>query len=132
LCDIREGIGIPLRVLGKTIYHPFDLLQFIDAHFTANTTSELILESLDAESEIIIEGFIEGKEFSSIVIEGINGEAICLPPTEIRKGKEVFDYRSKYLPGLSRKITPIQIPDDQIQLIRSECERLYRELGFGV
>ena len=132
LCDIREGIGIPLRVLGKTIYHPFDLLQFTDAHFTANATSELILESLDAESEIIIEGFIEGKEFSSIVIEGINGEAICLPPTEIRKGKEVFDYRSKYLPGLSRKITPIQIPDDQIQLIRSECERLYRELGFGV
>src|SRR5690606_28600161 len=82
--------------------------------------------------EIIIESFIEGKEFSSIVIEKQDGTPVCLPPTEIRKGKEVFDYRSKYLPGLSRKITPIQLPEDQIQSIRQRCEELFTTLGFGV
>jgi UDP-N-acetylmuramate--alanine ligase len=132
LCDIREGIGIPVVCLGKTIYHPHDLWLFVSDFAKQHPQSDLIIESTDAEAEIIIEGFIEGKEFSSIVIEGMQGQAICLPPTEIRKGKEVFDYRSKYLPGLSRKITPIQLPDNQIELIRSECERLYKELGFGV
>ena len=48
------------------------------------------------------------------------------------KGKELFDYRSKYLPGLSRKITPIEATDEQINAIRKECERLFSELCFDV
>lgn len=131
LCDIREGIGIPVKTGNEIIAHPYDLEQYITSHF-ASGNADILLESLDAESEVMIEGFIEGKEFSSIVIEDETGTPVCLPPTEIRKGKEVFDYRSKYLPGLSRKITPIQLPIDQIESIRSACENLYKALGFGV
>ena len=131
-CDIREGIGIPLRIHHVVYYHPDAVLERVTQHFAHPHALELCLESLDAESEILIEGFIEGKEFSSIVIEGLNGEPICLPPTEIRKGKEIFDYRSKYLPGLSRKITPIQLPDQQIEAIREACKNLYSALDFGV
>jgi UDP-N-acetylmuramate--alanine ligase len=131
LSDIREGLGIPVKVNGQTIFHPSDLLDFTEQYFSQNN-NDLLIESLDGESEIIIEGFIQGKEFSSIVVEGLKGEAICLPPTEIRKGKELFDYRSKYLPGLSRKITPINLPDEQINSIRKECERLFKTLNFGV
>jgi D-alanine-D-alanine ligase len=57
---------------------------------------------------------------------------VALPPTEIVKGKELFDYRSKYLAGLSRKITPIRLPDEDIQRIRTECERLFRLFDFNV
>lgn len=131
LCDIREGIGIPVKVESQIIHHPFDLEQFMDSFFEKGGGT-LLLESLDAESEVMVEGFIEGKEFSSIVIEDEQGIPVCLPPTEIRKGKEVFDYRSKYLPGLSRKITPIQLPEEQIENIRKACEELYAALGFGV
>ncbi len=130
-CDIREGIGIPLLLNGVKILHPDTLETAIRSAF-AHGQNELLLESLDAESEVMLEGFIEGKEFSSIVIEDLNGKPICLPPTEIRKGKEVFDYRSKYLPGLSRKITPIELPDADLQRIRKTCEHLFTELGFGV
>ena len=80
----------------------------------------------------MIEEFIEGKEFSCIVIENTDGSPVALPPTEIRKGKELFDYRSKYLPGLSRKITPIQLPMDDIQRIRQLCESLFTALAFDV
>jgi D-alanine-D-alanine ligase len=129
-CDIREGIGIPVRI-GNTIFsHPDDLEQFLNEQLLK--VDSLSLESLDAESEVILEGFIDGKEFSSIVIEDMNGKAVCLPPTEIRKGKEVFDYRSKYLPGLSRKITPIELPDADLERIRETCEQLFTTLGFGV
>lgn len=130
-CDIREGIGIPVRISGQVMYHPDRLYDFLSEQLAASSTT-LLLESLDGESEVMIEGFIEGKEFSSIVIEDLDGSPVCLPPTEIRKGKEVFDYRSKYLPGLSRKITPIDLPAQQIDAIRKTCEELYAALGFGV
>ena len=137
MADIREGIGMPLVVWTsaypekKTIYHPADLIEYLDSLFE-NEKEGAVLEALDGESKVLVEGFIEGKEFSCIVAQDENGKAIALPPTEIRKGKELFDYRSKYLPGLSRKITPIDLPNEQIQAIRKECERLFYELSFDV
>ncbi|HXU27616.1 MAG TPA: D-alanine--D-alanine ligase, partial [Bacteroidia bacterium] len=92
----------------------------------------LVVESLDGESTVLVEGFIEGREFSCIVLEDEDGKAIALPPTEIKKGKELFDYRSKYLPGLSRKITPIDLPAEQINQIRTDCQKLFYALHFDV
>lgn len=131
LADIREGIGLPARVGGEVIYHPAHLLKKLDAIFSAGAESVLI-DALDGESEVIIEGFIEGKEFSCIVVDNEGQGPVALPPTEIRKGRELFDYRSKYLPGMARKITPIDLPAEQIQKIAAECERLYTELQFSV
>jgi UDP-N-acetylmuramate--alanine ligase len=135
LSDIREGIGMPVLISqpkelnAPVIYDPNELLKFFDTNLK---TDGFVVESLDGESTVLVEGFIEGKEFSCIVLEDENGKAIALPPTEIRKGKELFDYRSKYLPGLSRKITPIDLPDDQVEAIRKECEKLFYELHFDV
>jgi D-alanine-D-alanine ligase len=139
--DIREGIGMPLKinvslsgVEGSEVvfYNQYELIDFLNIH--CNDTTNVVLQALDGESTVIVEGFIEGKEFSCIVLEDTdsNNVAIALPPTEIRKGKELFDYRSKYLPGLSRKITPIEATDEQINAIRKECERLFSELCFDV
>ncbi|TAH43783.1 MAG: D-alanine--D-alanine ligase [Bacteroidetes bacterium] len=135
ITDIRDGIGCPLLLhhegKAELLYHPEQILKQAN-HFLSNDTSYLVLEACDAETEVVIEGFIEGKEFSCIVIRREDGTPVALPPTEIRKGKELFDYRSKYLPGLSRKITPIHLPDEQIQKIRKECERLFLSLQFNV
>ena len=145
LSDIREGIGMPIKIdLGLvsssevenndvlTFYNQYELISFLNNN--CDKTEGFVLEALDGESTVMIEGFIEGKEFSCIVLEDTdsNNKAIALPPTEIRKGKELFDYRSKYLPGLSRKITPIEVSDEQINAIRKECERLFSELCFDV
>jgi len=135
LADIREGIGMPVAVTHPAqfndviIYDPNKLIEFLDANLKEDG---FVLEAVDGESTVLIEGFIEGKEFSCIVLEDESGVALALPPTEIRKGKELFDYRSKYLPGLSRKITPIDIADEQIEAIRKECEKLFYELHFDV
>ena len=128
--DIRDGLGFPMDVDGKTLYHPEDLLKYLDTHFETSKTS-VHLESHLSEYTVILESFIHGKEFSCIVIKDENGKSIALPPTEIVKGNEVFDYRSKYLPGLSRKITPIDVPNKNINAIRQECEKLFDFLGFN-
>lgn len=138
LGDIRDGLGFPMDVIlgsnKRTIFHPEALLDYLnEATATAEHLSQVfILEAHQSEEKVILEAFISGKEFSCIVIRTEAGGAIALPPTEIIKGGEVFDYRSKYLPGLSRKVTPIDLPPGQIESIRRECERLFLDMGFQV
>lgn len=131
VADIREGIGLPLMIGSRTFYHPEELLSVLLDLFSENE-QEILLYARDAESTVIVEAFISGKEFSCIVVEDEQGIPVALPPTEIRKGKELFDYRSKYLPGLSRKITPIQLPELQVETIRAACEKLFTALHFNV
>jgi D-alanine-D-alanine ligase len=138
LGDIREGLGFPLRIsLGlrqELVYHPEDLLDFLNTETdNAEHLSQLfVLEAAQSEQHVILEAFISGQEFSCIVLRAEDGSSIALPPTEIIKGGEVFDYRSKYMPGLSRKETPINLPNDAIEAIRRECESLFNKLGFQV
>jgi D-alanine-D-alanine ligase len=134
LTDIREGVGLPLIINHKSkiiIYQPEDLFHQLEKHFSKSIDS-IELQGLDSEKEVLVEAFIKGREFSCIVAQDENGKPIALPPTEIIKGQELFDYRSKYLPGLSRKVTPIQASDEQIQNIRTECEKLFQFFNFNV
>src|SRR6185295_11396072 len=116
---------------------------FIDNYFArpdndlfVETGDALLLQSIYEEQEVLIEEFIEGIEFSCIVIRNDSdeaaGESLALPPTEIKKGGEVYDYRSKYLAGMSRKVTPIDLPDNEIERIRKSCEQLFDFFGFHV
>ncbi len=131
LTDIRDGIGMPVLFNDdEVVYHPEELLKKIEEYFDKGK-KKLTLYGMDSESVVLIEEFIDGKEFSCIVIEN-DAEGIALPPTEIIKGKELFDYRSKYLPGLSRKVTPINIPDEQISEIMDDCENLFLQMFFDV
>ena len=136
LSDIRDGLGFPLNVRVReenhTIFHPDILLQLLDdqSKVLENQNSSFLLESHLGENKVILESFITGKEFSCIVIRTEDGSSIALPPTEIVKGEAIFDYRSKYMPGFSRKVTPIDLPNSEIEAIRQECERLFNELGF--
>jgi UDP-N-acetylmuramate--alanine ligase len=132
LCDIYIGTGIPFLIDGKeTIYHPADLERKLD-EMCGSGKNSATLASLQTEPAVLIEEFIDGKEFSCIVVEGENGEPIALPPTEIIKQTAIFDYRAKYLPGISRKITPIHLPEVKINEIINACENLYAKLHFDV
>jgi D-alanine-D-alanine ligase len=131
LVDIRVGIGLPVNCSNTVIYKPSELLNFIENEF-ANGKVSLLLENLHGEEYVLIEQFVKGMEFSCIVIQDENGNPIALPPTQIVKGSELFDYRSKYLPGISRKITPIDLPIPHIEMIRDECARLFESLFCNV
>ena len=66
LADIKEGIGMPLVVSyphdlqAPIINDPNVLLEFLNANLK---TDGFVVESLDGESTVLVEGFIEGKEF---------------------------------------------------------------------
>lgn len=130
LSDIREGLGLPMYINNEKAFLPTEVLDKINA--LSQTEDTITLAAQDTENEVIIEQFIAGKEFSCIVVKDDAGNSIALPPTEIVKGKEVFDYRSKYLPGLTRKITPIEVEEVYLEKIRKECVALFQHFQFNV
>ncbi len=128
LGDIKEGLGFPLYLEGKIIHHPDQLYDHIDD--LLDEKDSIILKAEQTENEVLIEAFIDGREFSCIVMRKEDGTCAALPPTEIIKGQEVYDYRSKYLPGLSRKLTPIDLSVSEIEDIQKECIRLFELFRF--
>lgn len=135
LLDVRSGPGLPLTIYREIpdkpccrCFLPEELFACLDESGWTDTW----LEPDDAENEVLIESFIEGREFSCIVIEKEDGSPLALPPTEIIKASSLFDYRAKYLPGISRKITPIAAGDQALESIRQACEKMYQTFGFQV
>ncbi len=128
--DMRENIGLPAIIDKQLITEPQQLIKFLDQYFHNHSIAHI--EATDSEYEVIVEEYINGKEFSCIVIEDEQSKAIALPPTEIIKKNILFDYKSKYLPGLSRKVTPIDLPEHQIQTIREEAQKMFFAFHFDV
>ncbi|MEX0967162.1 MAG: D-alanine--D-alanine ligase [Bacteroidia bacterium] len=143
LTDFQEGIGLPVEVTWQVsdiesnspvskpgiANHPEELLTLLDK---LPGEGKAFIESLQTEPHVLIERFIKGKEFSCIVVQNEQGRPVALPPTEIRKKGHLFDYRAKYLPGISNKITPIELPDEKIEEIRQKCEELFDYFHFNV
>ena len=130
LIDLREGIGLPVVIEDKIIYHPDRLLQYLDHHFSSNETP-IKLNSLQAEPAVLLEAYIEGREFSCMVLEATPGQPLALLPTEIMKGDVFFDYRAKYLPGIVHKETPMRLAIEHIQAIRESCAALFHTLNLN-
>ena len=131
LISIKSGLGIPIKLLvnGKIYHHPRDIQNAIEDHFK-NSNQPCEVQANDSPTEIIVEKYTEGKEFSCLVLQTESGQPVACLPTEIIKYGTVFDYKSKYLAGKSRKQTPIQLPDENIRKIQSECIAFFKKFRF--
>jgi len=128
LVDLRNELGYPMQLDGTWINSPEVLMRVLDQ----SKSKEFLLQSAHTEHTAVVESFIAGREFSCIVLRTEDGSVHALPPTEILKGGEVYDYRSKYLPGLSRKKTPMDLPEEEQQRIRDKATDLFQSWGFHV
>jgi len=106
----KEGSSLGITVVQKEA----DLLLAINQ--AAHTHPGLV-------QSVLIEEYINGMEFSCIVIEDQNGKALPLPPTEIvlEKGSRFFDYTQKYMPGRATKHTPARCTPENLKLIQDTC-----------
>ncbi|MBP8238337.1 MAG: PASTA domain-containing protein [Saprospiraceae bacterium] len=138
ITELRDGLGFPVTVTYEgqqaLVYHPESLLAHLDelAHEALpGSEAVFVIESAWAERAVIVEEFVYGREFSCVVVRNEDGSTTALPPTEISKGPGEFDVHSNHMTGMSRRETPIQLPEAQMDNIRRECTRLFQELGFG-
>ncbi len=79
-------------------------------------------------SEVLIEEFIEGREFT-VGIYKIKGTIKVLPITEIKTSKEFFDYEAKYTDGVTEEITPAILSEEQTARVGEIVKKAYQQLN---
>jgi len=83
---------------------------------------EAVEKALKESPEVLMEEFIDGKEFTCGVVK-IGAKKIVLPVTEVIPKNEFFDYEAKYTPGMAEEITPARISEPltlKVQALSSE------------
>ncbi len=81
------------------------------------------------DKEVIIEEFIEGREFSVGVIK-LNAHTEVFPITEIIPENEFFDFEAKYL-GKAKEITPAEMSSAQRESIVETARKVYEVLDLN-
>ena len=86
---------------------------------------EAVLAAFRYEKEIIVEDFIEGREFSVAVLDGV-----ALPVIEIAPRSGFYDYRNKYEAGATVETCPADLSDELTTQMQLYAERLVAALGL--
>ena len=131
LANLDEGIGFPVIAGNQTFYHPDSLIKFLEQTFAKNDQIPT-LSSNNAEDQVLLEAFVRGQEFSCGCIQLADGTPFALPPTEVIKMAEVFDFNSKYKPGATRKRIPVDTTFEKNQEIREMIALVFGRLGINV
>jgi len=110
---IREGSS-----MGVTIVRNPDML------------GDAMTGAFRLDRDVLVEEYLEGIEFSCIVLEGKEGPGI-LGVTEIHPQSDFYSYDDKYMPGRCSKFTPPRnIPADAVDRIKASVIKAFETLGF--
>jgi len=85
---------------------------------------EAVEKAFREDDQVLIEEFIEGREFTVGVFR-TKGNIIVLPITEVISKKDFFDYEAKY-EGASTEVTPAKIDDVIADKIREAAAKIYK------
>jgi D-alanine-D-alanine ligase len=89
-----------------------------------------IEEALKWDNAVLVEEYLEGTEFSVIVLEE-DGDVRTLDVTEIHPQSAYYTYDDKYMPGRCRKFTPPRnIPPEKTEEIKQCVIRAFHALRF--
>lgn len=80
-------------------------------------------QAFEYESEVVVEQFVKGREFSVGLIGGKP-----LPPIEIIPKSGFYDYASKYQTGATVEICPADIDEETDKRLRSSAAAAYEAL----
>lgn len=111
---IIKTLGFPMFVKPNNGGSSFGVTKVKESHELLPAIEKAFAE----DAEIIIEEFIEGREFTCGAFKS-KDEEIVLPVTEIISKTEFFDFEAKY-EGLSDEITPAEITKEETE----ECQKL--------
>ena len=84
-----------------------------------------VREAFKYDNEIVVEEFIEGREFAV----GVLGDEV-LPPIEIIPTTGFYDYKSKYQAGLTIEECPAKITEAEDKTLRDSAYAAYKTLGL--
>ncbi|CAM4428497.1 D-alanine-D-alanine ligase [Pedobacter westerhofensis] len=124
LNEIKKTLRLPYFVkpnnggssIGMSkVKNQYDLQSAIDKAFKEDT-------------QILIEEFIEGREFTVGVVK-LDGKVTVLPATEVETAKEFFDFEAKYTPGVATETTPAVIKPETRKRVEEIAAAVYMKLN---
>ncbi len=118
---LPAGMTLPLVV--KTCCGGSSVGVFI-VH-TKEEYAKALDDGFSYEEEVVIEEYIEGREFSVGVVDG---EAY--PVIEIAPIEGFYNYENKYRPGSTVETCPAQIPREVTKQMQQYAEMGYKALGL--
>ena len=80
--------------------------------------------SLNFDKDVLIEKYIDGRE---ITVGILDGEA--LPIIEVFPSHEIYDYKCKYTPGMTKYICPANLSEDLKNKIMSDSLKIFELLN---
>ncbi|HCN85175.1 MAG TPA: D-alanine--D-alanine ligase [Sphingobacteriaceae bacterium] len=90
--------------------------------------SEALSKAFNEDTQVLVEEFVQGREFTIGVYNGREGVTV-LPATEIISSKEFFDYEAKYTPGVSEEITPGRMTNEERKRVDGIVKNVYVKLN---
>lgn len=120
---VQQNLTFPLFVkpnaggssIGMSkVKEPSELQSALDKAYDAANTG----------SQVLVEEFVSGREFSQGVFRDAKGNLIVLPATEVRTTREFFDFEAKYISGLTEEITPADLTTEQ----KERASRIIRDI----
>jgi D-alanine-D-alanine ligase len=121
--EVVKAVGLPCFIKPNNCGSSFGVSKIK----TAGDIVAAIDNALAEDSEVIIEEFLEGREFTNGIFRSRNCIRI-LPITEIKPGNEFFDYEAKYT-GKSAEITPAELTPELEQKCKLLTGKIYKLLN---
>ncbi len=126
--EIENKIGFPCFVKASNSGSSFGVFKVYDKEEIIHC----INSALKVDNKVLIESFIDGREFSIGVIS-FKGSTKVLPITEIITSNDFFDYEAKY-EGKAEEITPANITDElksELKLLSKKVYNILELKGFS-
>ncbi|MEJ6981308.1 D-alanine--D-alanine ligase [Pedobacter sp. P351] len=89
---------------------------------------DAITKAFKEDTQVLIEEFVKGREFTIGVYKGYEGIKV-LPATEIVTSKEFFDFEAKYTTGVTEEITPGRMSSEEKNRVEEIVQEAYRKLN---
>jgi D-alanine-D-alanine ligase len=80
--------------------------------------------AMNESSDILIEQFIDGKEFTCGLVK-LSDQELIFPVTEVIPQNEFFDFEAKYTPGAAEEITPARLPAHLFEKCQNISSEIY-------
>lgn len=95
---------------------------------TAAELPAALSKAFAEDSQVLVEEFISGREFTIGVYRGALGIGV-LPATEIVSSKEFFDFEAKYTTGVTEEITPARMTPEEKERVEKIVQAVFQKLN---
>ncbi|MFB0965261.1 MAG: ATP-grasp domain-containing protein [Patescibacteria group bacterium] len=90
---------------------------------------EVLNKEFAVRSEILVQEFVSGREFTCGVVDFGNGPEALVPTEVILTESELFDYDAKYRAGACVEVTPAEVESEIFERIRKTAKDVHEACG---